>query len=213
MTQEPTSITTITIIVAILTTVLTGLFQLLCVWYKHILENRKKKNKPSLHDVIKHSLDIDKNLFEIMQECEADRVLFARFHNGGTFIDGVPIDKFTVANEVYVKDDYSVSLKLQNVLLSTRPSAMYELLFTDEYIREDTSKYNAGFEKILFNYDVKSIYMFLIKDLEDKPIGFIELSYINAPKTLDIEQISTAKSYHNTILKLAQYKDDALKDK
>lgn len=209
MSEDLISITKITVIVTILTTILTGLFQILSVWYKYILDNRKKKSKPTLHDVIKNSLDIDKSLFEIMQECKADRVIFARFHNGGTFIDGVPIDKFTVANEVYNKDDYSVSLELQNVLLSTRPAAMYELLFTDEFIREDTSKYNAGFEKMLFNYDVKSIYMFLIKDLEDKPIGFIELTYINAPVSLDHTKIAFAKSYHNSILKLAQYKNES----
>jgi hypothetical protein len=204
-----TSITTITVIVTIVTTILTGLFQLLSVWYNHMLNKRKKSLKPKLHDVVKNSLTIDKILFEILQECVADRVIFARFHNGGTFIDGVPIDKFSVANEVYTSDEMSVSLQLQNVLLSTRPSAMYELLFTDSFFREDTSTYTSGFEKMLFNYDVKSIYMFLIKDLDDKPIGFVELSYINNKNVLDEESKLFIKLQHNKILKLAQYRNES----
>jgi len=193
---------------AIITTILTGGFKILELWYQNRLKNKAKKNRTPLKDVAKFSLDLDQVLFDIMRKTGADRVFFARFHNGGTFIDGIPMDKFTVTNEVYSFGQSKISPLLQNVLLSTRSSIMYELLFEYEFKREDTSKYTDGFEKMVLDQNIKSIYMFLISDLNDMPIGFIEVSFINKIKTLDLCEIMFIKDQHNEILKLSTYKDD-----
>lgn len=202
-------VTILTVGAAIVTTVLTGTFRLLELWYNNRLARQKKDNKPKLKDVVKNSLEIDKLLYTIMTDFDADRVLFARFHNGGTFIDGVPIDKFTVTNEVFKGDAESISLLLQNVVLSNRAAMIYELLFCGSFLRQDLSQYDNNFEKMSYKNDIKSIYVFLIKDLDDSPIGFIELSYIKNVKKLSTSDINEIKSTHNQILKLSKHKDDS----
>lgn len=189
---------------AIITTILTGGFKILEIWYQNRIKNIDKKNKTPLGLVAKYSMDIDQILFDILKKTKCDRVFFARFHNGGAFIDNIPMDKFSVTNEVHSIGYSKISHVLQNILLSTRAPIMYELLYMDEFLRPDTND-GSDLLKIMFDDSVKSVYMFLIRDLDDMPIGFIEISYMKDIHELGLCDILFIKKQHNDILRLAKY--------
>lgn len=192
---------------AIILTAVIGVFStVIGIWYKDRINKKREKRAPSLQDIARYSLNIDKILFETMQIFDADRVFLARFHNGGQFINSIPIDRFSVTNEVYSDDSLiNIMPKLQNIILCSQSTIMYELLLNDRYSASSITDISTNYKKYFDHDNLRSMYMFLIKDLSGTPIGFMQINFNNKEKRITNEQIAYVLENHNSLLKLMNY--------
>ena len=182
-----------------------GGMKIMEILYKNRIEKSKKKHY-SLKDITMYALNIDKILFDILTKLNASRIILARFHNGGTFIGGLPIDKFSVTNEIYGDDvDHSITQMMQNILLSTHSQVIHELLVSDCYFRASLNDVPNGFKKMLSIGGVKSVYLFLIKDIDETPMSFICITFNEKETELHQDEISYVWKNHNFMLKLMTY--------
>ena len=203
-------ISIITAISVLISTLITTGFKFAETWYNGRQATKKEKSKTPLVDVSKVNMATEKILYSIIEDSGANIATLSRFHNGGYFIDGLTMDKFTTTNHVTKDSDlstYHIQLP-QNILLSIIPDIMYELLFTGKYYEEDINNIkNSPFKQILKKIKGKSLFMFLIKDLDDKPLGFISILYNNENHILGDKEIDFIHSKHNEVLNLMKMTD------
>lgn len=188
--------------------------KLMEMWWQEYKMQKKKANRPKLVDVAKYSMEIDKILYDFTNKMGATRAMVARFHNGGQFINNIQMDKFSVTNEISTcEHEHSISQRMQNILLSNYSSVMYELLFNNKYFKPDTKECDPDFRREMELDKIKSIYFFLIKDIDETPIGYISLSFHKTKKELSNDDISYIWSKHNPILNFLHYKNEEVNNK
>ena len=179
----------------------TALNQTFGIWFKAYLDRRKKRNLIPMDKKLAFNLESDRLCLRLRKLLMADRVFLANFHNGGQFKSGVSIDKFTVVGEDYT-DDAGISLKrvYDNTLLSYAPFTFHKLLVEGHHYVEDVHcMHDKAMRKDLMARGVKSLYLFMIKDLTGEPLGFIEIAF-NCQHSIDDAQKISIWSYHNEFL-------------
>jgi len=149
---------------------------------------------------------------QIREDLKANGVYIAYFHNGDHFKNGMSIDKFTVVAEDYdnkIKGGYIG--KYQMITINYINYLYHRLLTDGRCYKENVSELDmidSNYKEDLIKRKVYSSYSFLIKDDDEKPIGFISLEYL---KEFDFKreyesyiwkhQLSTSKSIKNIIKK------------
>ena len=151
---------------------------ILVEWVKKRIIN-KKDNDP-LKDAITHNEIIEQQLDTMMHELECDQIYIAQFHNGGHFYPtGKSIQKFSVFYEVNTPETTPLKNTYQNIptsLFSKILSALYE---NGEIHIEDMSLGNPyNLESFCQDNIAKSIYVFTIKDLDDRIIGVMGINFV-----------------------------------
>jgi len=190
----------------LLTTLFTGVWKVIEIWYKNRIE---KQNKSDLKQVSLINLKIDKILYEMLESMEANVVALSKFHNGGRFIDGMSMDKYSMTNEVTKNYQHGSRIPdSQNIFLSAMPDVMYELLFANKYSNPDVESMTKSnfYRNVLLDKGIKSIFLFLIKDLNEAPIGFVTVAYSSKHK-IDQDKLGLIWKKHNTLLQLIKTKD------
>ena len=190
--------------------IITGLFSTIGVlasgWAKvYFAERAKRKNTPSIEDKSMCYLEMDKICASIRNNLKADGAYLAYFHNGGTFGNGISMDKFTVVGEDYndiikspaYKKSYSATM------INYLSYAYHRLLVDNRFIVEDTEFLSdISFKSDVVRRNVYSLYMYIIKDpITDKPIGFFSLEYVN-PYVMTANQETEIWKQQNRISKL-----------
>lgn len=168
------------------------------------LSNRlAKKRKRELLKRNFIALETDKLCLELRENVKADRVYIAKFHNGGSFKTGLPMDKFTVYGEDYSKKAItSLKRKYYATMMTIAPYLFHKLLV-------EGFCYNVSIEDMLDKHmkddllerGTKSLYVFLIKDLSMSPVAFIGVEYI-CKKAITNTEKSIVWKYHNKFLRL-----------
>jgi hypothetical protein len=169
---------TTTIIVALLTAVIGPIA---VEWAK-----RKFSIQPKSDDVLQEAIEyndiIDQQLKQILEYLDCGRVWISQFHNGGHFYPtGKSIQKFSIFHEtisplcIYKK---SIQPTFTNIPVSLFPRPLAKLKNEGEiqiinFQKDD----NLGLEVFTEEYNVKSLYMVALKDLNDKFIGVLHISY------------------------------------
>lgn len=199
------------IVIALITVtgvVFTALNQTMGIGLKAYLEMRRKKAALPLDQKMAFNIEADRLCLHLRKQLKADRVFLANFHNGGQFKSGIGIDKFTIVSEDYT-NDAEISLKrvYEGTLMSYAPFTFHKLLTEDSYFATATHcMLDKAFRKDLLNRGVKSMYMFVIKDLSGEPLAFIEIAY-NQPHVMDAENTTIVWTYHNKFLKVIKMKN------
>jgi hypothetical protein len=180
----------ITIIVAFLTGVAGPM---LVVLIKHYLDKRHHNI-----DLVKSNLEVSKQIIDkiehIKEEFNADRVWIAQFHNGGHFYPtGKSIAKFSVFYETVSPETESVQTSLQNIPVNLFSKSMNELLEKDviqitDYKDETVPTY--GLKYIAETHGNKSSYLFAIKSIENKFIGYLVVDFTKRKTKLDVNSIA-----------------------
>ena len=91
------------------------------IWYA-LAKRKNMKKTNEMKDIISIFDEKDKNfriydrLMYLRIKCSADRVRLCQFHNGGKFLSGTPMKKFTSTHETTSKGVSNESEKLQNCL-------------------------------------------------------------------------------------------------
>lgn len=143
----------------------------------------------------KQVLTVDKSTFylkldtichTIREAVHSDGVYIAYFHNGGHFINGIGMDKYTVVGEDYREDMKSYKNQYKDVMVNSFSYLFHSLLVSNRHYMNDISKnisQDRAYKEDLKNRGINSTYTFLIKDvIKETPIGFISVEYstINA---------------------------------
>ena len=189
-----------TIVVAIITSVTT-----ICGMY--LKERYFPKKKQQTLSTIKSNcyIELDKICASIRDIVKANLVYIAYFHNGGHFINGVAMDKYTVVGEDYDVNVKSIKKSFKDVLVNNFPYLFHDLLIRNRHYITSTETqpmHDKSYKEDLETRGMKSAYTFLIKDpVKDTPIGFISLEYFKANGFNDEDEKYIWKK-QNTIAKL-----------
>jgi GAF domain-containing protein len=178
-----------TIIVAFITGVLGPV---LVMVVKHFIDKKSKK-KDMIADACEVSSAVVLKLDEIKEEYSADRVWIAQFHNGGHFYPtGKSIAKFSVFYETVEAGASSIQTNLQNIPVNLFSKSINYLL-KDEMIRiadfKDETLATYGLKYFAEDNGTKSQYLFSIRSLDGKFIGFMSVDYTKKKTRLTDQDI------------------------
>ena len=209
---------------AIITALVSSITVLASIWYKDYLSKHSHNSKLSIQDKGMFYLEMDKTCNIIRESLNADGSYLAYFHNGGSFSNGISMDKFTVVGEDYNQYIRGLSYKkLYYATMINYISYAYLRLLTNSRYKActgipcgDTCGYKNGkdcsfghdivadisFKNDLMKRNISSIYMFVIKDpISDKPIGFFALEYIGKYEMTKVDESEIWK-HQNKLSKL-----------
>lgn len=184
--------------------IITSLTTLLGVYLKERYFPKKKKqqlttNKSSCY------IELDKICATIKDVVKANMVYIAYFHNGGHFINGVAMDKYTVVGEDYDVSCKSIKKSFKDVLVNNFPYLFHDLLVRNRHYINSVSTQvmeDRSYKEDLDERGIKSAYTFLIKDpVQDTPLGFISLEYFKENGFNEVDEKYIWKK-QNTIAKL-----------
>jgi len=100
--------------------------------YKYFKAKRKIHSGFDLNKILDNITigEVYETMFKLREESNATRVRVCKFHNGGNFLDGTPMKKFSATHETCIPGISAISIGQQNVQIT---------LFTDlmKCIREN----------------------------------------------------------------------------
>lgn len=195
-----------TTITAITTAIISAITVIFSIWYKDYL-TRKYKDRHTVNtkDKSMFYIEMDKTCSTIRKLVNADGSYLAYFHNGGTFNNGISMDKFTVVGEDYntaLKDSYYKKLYYAT-MINYMSFTYHKLIIENKYAVAFVNNLpDLSFKNDLIKRGVKSILLFLIKDpITEKPIGFFALEFVNYVDVSKIEEGDIWK-YQNKLSRL-----------
>jgi hypothetical protein len=178
---------------AIIVAFITGVLgPVLVMVVKHFIDKKSKK-KDMIADACEVSNAVVLKLDEIKEEYSADRVWIAQFHNGGHFYPtGKSIAKFSVFYETVEAGASSIQSNLQNIPVNLFSKSINYLL-KDEMIRiadfKDETLATYGLKYFAEDNGTKSQYLFSIRSLDGKFIGFMSVDYTKKKTKLTDQDI------------------------
>lgn len=176
-----------------------GLFSIANTWYSNKLKKKgKKRTQEYLYSIAQYNYNLNRTLFCIRNKLNASNIFLARFHNGGQFINGMKIDKFSITNESPSNNTKALQKDYENVMFTRYSKTISNLLYTDKFYIPDTEK-QEGFPLEVNQRGYQSLYLFLIKGIDQIPAGFVAILFENKTM-LESEQKQIVESYHNQIL-------------
>lgn len=191
----------------------TNLFTLFIIWFREYWI-KKQLIKTTLTPIDRSELFIRLTQIcgQIRNDLKANGVYIAYFHNGDHFKNGMSIDKFTVVAEDYdAKVKVSYISKYQMITINYINYLYHRLLVDGRCYKENISELDMidnNYKDDLLKRKIYSSYSFLIKDDNEKPIGFISLEYTSNfefkrehESYIWKHQLSTSKSIKNIIKK------------
>lgn len=160
-------------ITAIVTTGVTGAFKLAEIWWTKKVATDKKA-KYNISTIVDCDYQIDKLLWEALQMCKADRVFIARFHNGGSYSNGVPMEKISMTNEVYDSTSTSIIGQFHQRLISEFGAIVQPLVFEGIYEQSDVEQIRQPVLKsVCQKLTNKAMSLILIRDTKQRPTAFM----------------------------------------
>lgn len=177
-----TGLLNITLIFLLLCAITVIVFTQLLIIKKFIIcRTVQNNNHLDLREIISYEKAIDKKLIRLRLELNAADIYIARFHNGGTYNNGVRIKKFSIP---YEKSSSAIKelVRWRNFdkFCSHWPDVMDNLLVMREYCITDMQDCSdLNFKRDMEFYNFKSCHLFLIEqlDLSHSPEGFLAVNF------------------------------------
>lgn len=189
---------------AIIVCVITMLSTLISVYLKERFFPKLERQVLTV-DKSTFYLKLDTICHTIKEAVKADGVYIAYFHNGGHFINGVGMDKYTVVGEDYQEDMKSYKTQYRDVMVNNFSYLFHNLLVSNRNYIHDISKNSSqdkAYKEDLKNRNINSTYTFLIKDvIKETPIGFISIEYKNI-NSFSVESEAYIWKHQNAISNL-----------
>lgn len=194
---------------SVVTIIITNLFTLASIWMKdYWVKKRLSKTTMSPIDRSELFIKLTQICGQIREDLKANGVYIAYFHNGDHFKNGLSIDKFTVVAEDYdTKVKTSYINKYQMITINYINYLYHRLLTDGRCYKEDVPNLDmidTNYKEDLIKRKMLCSYSFLIKDDNEKPVGFISLEYntlFQFKKEMESciwkHQLSTSKSIRN----------------
>ena len=170
---------------------------------KSMLDKKNSKKPDMVLEALETSKLIESKIEEIKEEFKSDRVWIAQFHNGGHFYPtGKSMAKFSYIYETVSINAGSVQPSFQNIPVNLFSKSINTLLEKDVisiYDYKDEMIATYGLKYIAEENGSKSQYLFSIKTLEGKFIGFMGLDYTKRKKQLSSEDINHLEVYSSSL--------------
>jgi hypothetical protein len=175
-----------TIIVALITAVIGPA---VLEWVKTKLKKEEPKTS-SVKEAIDLNELVDKQLDQIREEIECDRIWVGQFHNGGHFYPtGKSIQKFSIFYEKLTPATSAIQHIFQQIPVSLFPKALSKLYKDGELaiVNYNTDE-NYDLSMFAKDYNTKSFYMLAIDDLDGHFIGVIGIAFNEKEHKLSREE-------------------------
>jgi hypothetical protein len=175
-----------TIIVALITAVIGPA---VLEWVKTKLKKEESKTS-SVKEAIDLNELVDKQLDQIQEEIECDRIWIGQFHNGGHFYPtGKSIQKFSIFYEKLTPATSAIQHIFQQIPVSLFPKALSKLYKDGELaiVNYNTDE-NYDLNMFAKDYNTKSFYMLAIDDLDGHFIGVIGIAFNEKEHKLSREE-------------------------
>jgi hypothetical protein len=175
-----------TIIVALITAVIGPAF---LEWVRTKLKKEDSKSS-SVKEAIDLNELVDKQLDQIIEEIECDRIWIGQFHNGGHFYPtGKSIQKFSIFYEKLTPTTSAIQHIFQQIPVSLFPKALSKL-YKDGELSIINYNTDENYDLNLFakDYNTKSFYMLAIDDLDGHFIGVIGIAFNEKEHKLSREE-------------------------
>jgi hypothetical protein len=131
---------------------------LVVAWHK--FNTKSKKNV--LISIVERDYRVDQILYSIMETLEAQSVFICRFHNGTSYSNGVPMERFSMSNEVVSPSWAPTSGSFQSRLVSEFAGTIQKIVFEHEFMivpgNAHNEMSNLKFARSISNSDC-SIYL------------------------------------------------------
>lgn len=139
----------------------------------------KKDKKKELNYFIDNDFEVEKKVWALLNTLTANRIYVARFHNGGSYDSGMDIRKFSITNEAFSDDiDDLIMPIFRERLLSEFTTLFRPLIYTGSVeIREQAGHPDKIIQKYLELIGGKSAFLYCIRAVSGKPIGFLGIHY------------------------------------
>jgi hypothetical protein len=157
---------------------------------KMILEDHRKKDQIEVSEKHKESinlrLEVNKRISRLLDDFrrdhEADRVYIFEYHNGESNLNGLAFAKMSETYESSRPGFTSHKVAMQGVPTGMMISLNQEVLINEQVCVRSVSDFRRdNQDQSLLNitkYDTKSLYIKLIKNSKDYPIGFIGVDFV-----------------------------------
>jgi len=129
---------------------------------------------------IKHS-SIHETLTTLRVRTGADKARIGHFHNGGKFLDGTPMKKFSMTHESCERGVSYDGSNLQNILV-TMFWDLVEVMRRDKPTISLTEEMNDGYFRSYLKSNGIVAYAILPIMKQDLYIGFVELEWLDVEK-------------------------------
>jgi len=188
------------VIIAFITGVL-GPVLLLII--KNAIDKKTTVKPDMIIDALETSKLIDFKLDKIRDDFNCDRVWIAQFHNGGHFYPtGKSIAKFSFMYETVSTSVNSIQLSFQNIpvyLFSKSINQLLENNFISIGDYTDVTTPTYGLKYAAEEYGCKSGYLFAIKTIDNKFIGFMGIDYTKRKKQLSSQDINDLEVHSSSL--------------
>jgi len=181
---------------------ITGVLGPLLVIFLNNLLNKKKSS-----DMVVDTLDVSEHITNALEhlkdEFEIDRVWITQFHNGGHFYPtGKSMAKFSIIYEVVSTGIPSIQNQFQSIPVNLFYKSINQLLQNDiieinDFKDEEICTYNL--RALAEVYGAKSLYLFAIKSIDNKFIGYMGVEYVKKKNKLDMESINHLQNHASII--------------
>lgn len=155
------------------------------IWLKEYVIPKKLHNNLTENSTNSY-IKLNQTCREIRTLFHADGVFIAQFHNGGSYSNGVHMNKFTVVGEDYEGGLKSYKRQYNATHCNTVSYLIHDLVCSNKHIIEDINEHVFNdhiYEEDLTERNIRSTHSFLIKEAySKKPLGFISLEFKNPTK-------------------------------
>ena len=166
---------------------------------KMILDDHKKQDRIEVSEKHKESINlrlkinerISRLLDDFRREHEADRVYIFEYHNGESNLNGLAFAKMSETYETLKPGFSSHKVAMQGIPTGMMINLNQAVIIDEQVsIRSVADFRRDNQDQSLLNitkYDTKSLYVKLIKNSKDYPIGFIGVDFVKEETTEDVE--------------------------
>lgn len=164
--------------------------------YSYLKEKRETKGELSYF--IDNDYEINKKIWVLLNDIHADRVYIGRFHNGGSYYEGMSVKKFTITNEAFSENVGQLIMPVfKERLLSEFTNLFKPLVYTGKVeIKSNESEPDRIVQKYLDIIGGKVCLLYCIRGVNNKPMGYLGIHYN--------DEIEISDEKKETILNFAQ---------
>jgi hypothetical protein len=145
---------------------------------KKLEKQEEKRHKITVKEECNHNVEVQKIICRIKIQLNATKVIIARFHNGGNYVNGLEMKKFSTTFETEGGTYIPMMDKCVSVFNSRYPIAFSYLAAMGYYtVAERKDCEDGNFRNDMKEFDFQSTNLFLMKNFDGLYEGFIGVNF------------------------------------
>lgn len=146
---------------------------------------RKQEQEDSVFiDDLGEMVAVNEFIEQLRSDYAFDRVSICQFHNGGRFLNGRSMKKFSMTYETVAPGIEKIKRKYQNVLVSEFPKMFAAMLQMDFMIITPDDENYASMRRDLLSHGIVQSIKVPIRGLRGDVLGFLTCDVVGEPNNL-----------------------------